>query len=75
MLEYVEGGDLMWYMSQHEGGLSETQARGVMKQLVDAVKYCHSQGVSHRGMSCAFVLILSADFVSYLWLNSVRTTV
>lgn len=46
VMEYVRGGEL--FARVERGRLSEAAARRYFQQLVGAVDYCHSRGVSHR---------------------------
>eukprot|EP01103_Thecamoeba_quadrilineata_P007954 TRINITY_DN17765_c0_g1_i1.p1 TRINITY_DN17765_c0_g1~~TRINITY_DN17765_c0_g1_i1.p1 ORF type:complete len:397 (+),score=62.95 TRINITY_DN17765_c0_g1_i1:53-1192(+) len=46
-LDYVEGGDLYtWVCGQ--GRLTEKTSRLLLKQMIDAVDYCHKSGFCHR---------------------------
>lgn len=46
-LELVPGGDLFTYISQR-GRLSDTQARFISFQLLQALSFMHSCGIAHR---------------------------
>ncbi|XP_020237875.1 CBL-interacting serine/threonine-protein kinase 5-like [Cajanus cajan] len=48
VMEYVRGGELFAKISK--GKLKEDQARKYFQQLISAVDYCHSRGVSHRDL-------------------------
>ncbi|KAK7351351.1 hypothetical protein VNO77_10732 [Canavalia gladiata] len=48
VMEYVRGGELFAKVSK--GKLSEDLARKYFQQLISAVDYCHSRGVSHRDL-------------------------
>ncbi|WVZ20473.1 hypothetical protein V8G54_007795 [Vigna mungo] len=48
VMEYVRGGELFTKISK--GKLKEDQARKYFQQLISAVDYCHSRGVSHRDL-------------------------
>ncbi|KAK7311908.1 hypothetical protein RJT34_10375 [Clitoria ternatea] len=48
VMEYVRGGELFAKVSK--GKLREDQARKYFQQLISAVDYCHSRGVSHRDL-------------------------
>lgn len=56
VMEFVPGGDLLDYLGAH-GRLSEDTARGVFRQLVSAVHYCHEKGVAHRDLKAKNVLL------------------
>ncbi|KAK9677313.1 hypothetical protein RND81_11G135700 [Saponaria officinalis] len=46
VMEYVKGGELFTKISR--GRLKEQFARKYFQQLISAIDYCHSRGVSHR---------------------------
>ncbi|KAJ6759310.1 CBL-INTERACTING SERINE/THREONINE-PROTEIN KINASE 21-RELATED [Salix koriyanagi] len=49
VMEYVPGGQLADKMS-YAKKLSESEARKIFHQLIDAVDYCHNRGVYHRDL-------------------------
>lgn len=48
VMEYVKGGELFHKVAK--GKLKEDVARKYFQQLISAVDYCHSRGVSHRDL-------------------------
>ncbi|KAI3737517.1 hypothetical protein L2E82_27521 [Cichorium intybus] len=48
VMEYVKGGELFAKIAK--GRLKEDLARKYFQQLISAVDYCHSRGVSHRDL-------------------------
>lgn len=48
IMEYVRGGEL--FAKVAKGRLKEEVARKYFQQLISAVDYCHSRGVSHRDL-------------------------
>ncbi|CAH1419027.1 unnamed protein product [Lactuca virosa] len=48
VMEYVKGGEL--FAKIEKGRLKEDLARKYFQQLVSAIDYCHSRGVSHRDL-------------------------
>ncbi|XP_032944151.1 serine/threonine-protein kinase MARK2-like [Rhinolophus ferrumequinum] len=56
VMEFVPGGDMMDYLRDN-GRMSEDTARGVFRQLVSAVHYCHEKGVAHRDLKPENVLL------------------
>ncbi|XP_010942100.1 CBL-interacting serine/threonine-protein kinase 5 [Elaeis guineensis] len=48
VMEYVRGGEL--FAKVLRGRLPENQARRYFQQLISAVDFCHSRGVSHRDL-------------------------
>jgi len=60
ILEFITGGELFDKIV-HQGRLSENESRRYFQQLIDAVDFCHSKGVSHRDLK----LLVGWGFVSY----------
>ncbi|THG16018.1 CBL-interacting serine/threonine-protein kinase 5-like [Camellia sinensis] len=48
VMEYIKGGELFAKISK--GKLNEDSARKYFQQLISAVDFCHSRGVSHRDL-------------------------
>ena len=55
--ELCTGGDLLDYIRESGGGLTETQARQFLVPIVDALNYCHSLGIVHRDIKLENLLI------------------
>ncbi|KAM1088509.1 CBL-interacting serine/threonine-protein kinase 5-like [Malus sylvestris] len=55
VMEYVKGGELFGKVAK--GKLKEDQARKYFQQLISAVDFCHSRGVSHRDLKPENLLI------------------
>jgi serine/threonine protein kinase len=55
--ELMEGGELFEYVIER-GALSEEEASGVVRNIVSAVAYMHSQGVIHRDLKPENLLLL-----------------
>ncbi|XP_071730568.1 CBL-interacting serine/threonine-protein kinase 5-like [Rutidosis leptorrhynchoides] len=60
VMEYVSGGELFAKVS-NGGRLKEDVARKYFQQLISAVDFCHSRGVSHRDIKPENLLLNSND--------------
>ncbi|KAL6057703.1 Serine/threonine-protein kinase brsk1 [Balamuthia mandrillaris] len=56
VLKYADGGDLYDYIKK-KGPLSETEARRLFLQLLEAVQFIHSNGFSHRDIKPENILL------------------
>ncbi|KAF1897535.1 hypothetical protein Lal_00036977 [Lupinus albus] len=56
VMEFVSGGEIFQEVST-KGHLSEDLSRKYFRQLISAVKYCHSNGVFHRDLKLDNLLI------------------
>jgi len=55
-MEYVDGGTLFDLVLK-KGPLKESIASRIMNQVVDALDHCHSQGIFHRDLKLANILL------------------
>lgn len=56
VLELATGGELFNYL-MHTGPFDEHMARTYFRQLIEGLKYCHSQGVTHRDIKAENLLL------------------
>ena len=56
VLELVKGGELFDAIVER-GTLAESDARLVMRQLIDGIQYVHAKGVAHRDLKAENVLL------------------
>ncbi len=56
MIELSSGGDLLSYVRKRRQ-LKEDIAKSVFKQIVEALKYCHSKRILHRDIKLDNILL------------------
>lgn len=56
IMEHASRGQLLQHIRQ-AGRLPEDEARGLFKQIVCAVKYCHDNGIIHRDLKANNILL------------------
>jgi len=57
-MEFVEGGDLLQFILDHQA-FSETTARRIFREIVEAVRYLHDKNVVHRDLKPENILLTS----------------
>ena len=58
IMKYIDGMDLCEYIkTKPEKKLNESEARIIFKQIVDGIMYCHNNGIVHRDIKLANILI------------------
>ena len=65
VLEYLEGTSLKEYLNK-EGSLSESAAMPIFKEIIKAITYCHSKGISHRDIKIDNVVITAKNEVKII---------
>ncbi|SCU95502.1 LAME_0F12398g1_1 [Lachancea meyersii CBS 8951] len=60
VMEFVSGGDLMDFVAAH-GSVGEDAGREITRQVLEAVKYIHAMGISHRDLKPDNILIEQDD--------------
>ncbi|SCU82626.1 LADA_0C06876g1_1 [Lachancea dasiensis] len=60
VMEFVSGGDLMDFVAAH-GSVGEDAGREITRQILEAVKYIHATGISHRDLKPDNILIEQDD--------------
>lgn len=61
LMEYIKGLDLISMMEQADGPLSESAARGIFSQIMEALSHVHSKGVAHRDMKLDNLMLDTAS--------------
>ena len=57
LMEYCEEGDLLGRINKQGNGLTEDDAREIFRQLVTAVRHCHSKSLLHRDIKPDNILL------------------
>jgi serine/threonine protein kinase len=82
ILEQQQGGDLMELLAQRRS-VTESQARKISRQLLEAIQFCHTKGIAHRDIKPENILlrhshdethIVLADFGSARRIPTTTTT-
>ena len=58
IMEIADGGELKTYVEK-QGFLSESEARNIFRQLVDALGYCHGRYIIHRDIKMENIIFKS----------------
>ncbi|KAG0671522.1 hypothetical protein C6P45_000354 [Maudiozyma exigua] len=60
VMEFISGGDLMDFVVAH-GVVGEDAGREITRQILEAIEYIHSMGISHRDLKPDNILIEQDD--------------
>ena len=60
VLELCTGGELFQKISDN-GKFSEADAKHIFKQIIEAVNYCHINGIVHRGLTLEDILYINTE--------------
>jgi serine/threonine/tyrosine protein kinase RAD53 len=60
VMEYISGGDLMDFVACN-GAIDESASKEIAKQILEAIMYVHSKGISHRDLKPDNIMIAQDD--------------
>lgn len=60
VMEYISGGDLMDFVACN-GAIDESASREIARQILEAILYVHSKGISHRDLKPDNIMIAQDD--------------
>lgn len=60
VMELASGGDMYKYISKQQG-LQESEAKRLMRQIFEAIKYTHSLSITHRDLKPENILLTGDD--------------
>jgi serine/threonine protein kinase len=61
-MEYCTNGELFKLIVDH-GHLNESQSRFIIREILDALAYCHSRGVAHRDLKPENILVSATGHI------------
>lgn len=65
-MEYASEGELFMLLAKNEGGLELPHALGLFAQICQAVRYCHSRGISHRDIKLENIFLCDNETTAKL---------
>ncbi|TID28222.1 hypothetical protein CANINC_002655 [Pichia inconspicua] len=60
VMEFISGGDLMDFIAS-QGSIDEIVTKEIARQILEAIKYVHNKGISHRDLKPDNIMIASDD--------------
>ena len=57
VLEYLRGGELLTHL-KNKGAYSEKDAAIVIRRVLEALEYCHSQNIIHRDLKPENLIVM-----------------
>lgn len=60
VMEFISGGDLMDFIAS-QGAIDEIVTKEIARQILEAIKYVHSKGISHRDLKPDNIMIAADD--------------
>lgn len=60
VMEFISGGDLMDFVACN-GAIDESASKEIARQILEAIKYVHSKGISHRDLKPDNIMIAQDD--------------
>ena len=61
VMEYISGGDLATYMTQHKHTMTEEHASHLIYQIALGIKYLHQFGIVHRDLKPENIMLTDAS--------------
>lgn len=66
VMELLEGGDLMDYLGEKKGKISERSAAKIIKKIAEGIKYMNCYGLIHRDLKPENIVFKKKDDISSL---------
>ncbi|KAM3140663.1 hypothetical protein pb186bvf_007261 [Paramecium bursaria] len=63
ILDFVEGGDLYYFLKYRGNNLNEQTIKEIIKTLLEGIEYLHSMGIMHRDLKPENILIRDKNYM------------